>query len=131
MRATAAVFEKQFNPLTVTEVEVDSPGPGEALVKIVAAGVCHTDAIARDGDMPFPAPGVLGHEGAGIVAAVGDGVTNVAVGDKVVIGYAGGRDCATVTGVDRARLPCAPQTSNKLAFYGDNSNLRSIQITAS
>src|ERR1700721_1397013 len=53
----------------------------------LAGGVCHTDAIARDGDMPFPAPGVLGHEGAGIVAAVGSGVTSVAVGDKVVIGW--------------------------------------------
>src|ERR1700678_1375213 len=87
MRATAAVFEKLFTPLSVAEVEVDSPGPGEALVKVVATGVCHTDAIARDGDMPFPAPGVLGHEGAGVVAAVGAGVINVAVGDKVVIGW--------------------------------------------
>jgi aryl-alcohol dehydrogenase len=56
-------------------------------VKVVASGVCHTDALARDGDMPFPAPGVLGHEGAGVVSAVGDGVTNVSVGDKVVIGW--------------------------------------------
>jgi Zn-dependent alcohol dehydrogenase len=87
MRATAAGFEKLFTPLSVTEVEIDEPGPGEALVKIVGVGVCHTDALARDGDMPFPAPGVLGHEGAGIVEAVGDGVTNVAVGDKVVIGW--------------------------------------------
>src|SRR3984957_7151001 len=87
MRAAAAVLEKLFTPLSVAEVEVDSPGPGETLVKVVAAGVCHTDAIARDGDMPFPAPGVLGHEGAGIVAAVGSGVTSVAVGDKVVIGW--------------------------------------------
>src|SRR6202046_1392651 len=87
MRAAAAVFEKLFTPLSVAEVEVDAPGPGEALVKVVATGVCHTDAIARDGDMPFPAPGVLGHEGAGIVAAVGSGVTAVAVGDKVVIGW--------------------------------------------
>jgi aryl-alcohol dehydrogenase len=87
MRANAAVFEKLFTPLSVTEVEIDAPGPGEALVKVIAAGVCHTDALARDGDMPFPAPGVLGHEGAGVVAAVGDGVTNVTVGDKVVIGW--------------------------------------------
>src|SRR6202167_5234542 len=87
MRATAAVFEKLFTPLSVAEVEVDAPGSGEALVKVVATGVCHTDAIARDGDMPFPPPGVLGHEGAGIVSAVGAGVTNVAVGDKVVIGW--------------------------------------------
>ena len=87
MRANAAVFEKLFTPLSVAEVEIDAPGPGEALVKIVASGVCHTDALARDGDMPFPAPGVLGHEGAGVVAAVGDGVTSVSVGDKVVIGW--------------------------------------------
>lgn len=87
MRANAAIFEKLFTPLSVGEVEVDEPGPGEVRVKIVASGVCHTDALARDGDMPFPAPGVLGHEGAGVVAAVGDGVTNVSVGDKVVIGW--------------------------------------------
>jgi aryl-alcohol dehydrogenase len=87
MRANAAVFEKLFTPLSVTEVEIDEPGPGEVLVRIVASGVCHTDALARDGDMPFPAPGVLGHEGAGIVAAVGAGVTSVSAGDKVVIGW--------------------------------------------
>jgi aryl-alcohol dehydrogenase len=87
MRATAAVFEKLFAPFAVADVEIDSPGPGEVLVQVVATGVCHTDAITRDGDLPFPPPGVLGHEGAGIVAAVGDGVSNVAVGDKVVIGW--------------------------------------------
>jgi aryl-alcohol dehydrogenase len=87
MRANAAVFEKLCTPLSVAEVEIDAPRPGEALVRVVAAGVCHTDALARDGDMPFPAPGVLGHEGAGVVCAVGDGVTNVSVGDKVVIGW--------------------------------------------
>src|ERR1700759_4262594 len=87
MRVNAAVFEKLFTPLSVTDVEIDAPGPGEVLVKIVASGVCHTDALARDGDMPFPAPGVLGHEGAGFVAAVGDGVTSVSPGDKVVIGW--------------------------------------------
>jgi len=87
MRANAAVFEKLFTPLSVTEVEIDAPRPGEVLVKIVASGVCHTDALARDGDMPFPAPGVLGHEGAGLVEAVGDGVTSVSPGDKVVIGW--------------------------------------------
>ena len=87
MRATAAVFEKLHAPLSVAEVEIGEPGPGEVLVKIVAAGVCHTDALAIDGDMPFPAPGVLGHEGAGVVAAVGAGVSSVAAGDKVVIGW--------------------------------------------
>ena len=88
MRAMAAVFEKLYTPFTVGPVEIDSdPGPGEVLVRVVASGVCHTDAITRDGDLPFPPPGVLGHEGAGVVAAVGPGVTNVVVGDKVVIGW--------------------------------------------
>jgi aryl-alcohol dehydrogenase len=87
MRAKAAVFEKLFAPLSVTEVEIGAPGPGEVLVKITASGVCHTDALARDGEMPFPAPGVLGHEGAGVVSAVGDGVTTVSAGDKVIIGW--------------------------------------------
>lgn len=85
--ATAAVFEKLFTPLSIADVQVDDPGPGEALVRVVASGVCHTDALARDGDMPFPAPGVLGHEGAGVVEAVGAGVTNVSPGDHVVIGW--------------------------------------------
>lgn len=87
MRASAAVFEKLHTPLTMAEVDVDSPGPGEVLVRVVAAGVCHTDALAIEGDMPFPAPGVLGHEGAGVVAATGPGVSSVAEGDKVVIGW--------------------------------------------
>jgi aryl-alcohol dehydrogenase len=87
MRAPAAIFEKLHTPLSVAEVDVDAPGPGEVLVRVVASGVCHTDALAIEGDMPFPAPGVLGHEGAGIVAAVGPGVTSVAEGDQVVIGW--------------------------------------------
>jgi aryl-alcohol dehydrogenase len=87
MRATAAVFEKLHTPLSVAEVDVDPPGPGEVLVRIAGAGVCHTDALAIEGDMPFPAPGVLGHEGAGIVEAIGPGVSNVSAGDKVVIGW--------------------------------------------
>ncbi len=87
MRISAAIFEKTFTPFNVADVEIDSPGPGEVLVRIVATGVCHTDAIARDGDMPFPPPGVLGHEGAGVVAALGPGVSGLAEGDKVVIGW--------------------------------------------
>jgi aryl-alcohol dehydrogenase len=84
---TAAVLEEHHRPLVVQDLEIDEPRAGEVLVKTVATGVCHTDAIARDEDLPFPAPGVLGHEGAGIVEAIGDGVTKVAPGDKVVIGW--------------------------------------------
>jgi len=88
MRATAAIFEKLRAPFSVGDVDIDDDlRPGEALVRIVASGVCHTDALARDGDFPFPAPGVVGHEGAGVVRAIGAGVTNVSPGQKVVIGW--------------------------------------------
>ena len=87
MQVTAAVLEEHHKPLNVQELEIDEPLAGEVLVKIVASGVCHTDAVAQEDAFPFPLPGVLGHEGAGIVAAVGDGVTKVSEGDKVIIGW--------------------------------------------
>ncbi len=87
MRASAAVFRAIDAPLEVEEVDVDAPRPGEVLVRVVATGVCHTDALARHGDMPFPPPGVLGHEGAGVVEEIGEGVESVSPGDRVVIGW--------------------------------------------
>lgn len=87
MNITAAVVEEVDGPFVLEELQLDEPGPGEALVRIVASGICHTDAITRHGDLPMPFPGVLGHEGSGVVEAVGEGVTKVAVGDHVVIGW--------------------------------------------
>ena len=87
MRTTAAVTEKRGADFAVQDVEIDDPRPGEVRVEMAACGVCHTDAIARDGDLPFPSPGVLGHEGVGRVDAVGDGVTAVSVGDSVLLGW--------------------------------------------
>lgn len=87
MRIRAAVVEAVGAPFVVETLELDEPGPGEALVRIVATGVCHTDAITRDGDLPLPFPGVLGHEGAGVVESCGPGVTSVSPGDHVVIGW--------------------------------------------
>lgn len=87
MRITAAVVDELHGPFVVREVELDDPGPGEVLVRVAATGFCHTDGIARHGDLPFPLPGVLGHEGAGTVAAVGAGVTGVREGQAVVIGW--------------------------------------------
>ena len=87
MKVTAAVVEQLDGPFTVQELELDEPGPGEALVRVVATGMCHTDAITRGGDLPMPFPSVLGHEGAGEVVAVGEGVSKVQVGDHVVIGW--------------------------------------------
>lgn len=67
------------------DVELPATGPGEIRVDIKATGVCHSDISARDGILPQPAPVVLGHEGAGIVTEVGDGVTGLEVGDHVVV----------------------------------------------
>jgi Zn-dependent alcohol dehydrogenase len=87
MRITAAVVAEQDGPFVLQPLELDGPGQGEVLVELVATGICHTDGLARHGDLPFPLPGVLGHEGAGRVAAVGAGVEGFAEGDPVVIGW--------------------------------------------
>ena len=86
--ATAAVLSANHEPFVIEEVEVEHPRRGEVLVRIVATGLCHTDLSAREGLIPFPLPGVLGHEGAGVVEEVGDGVTDLEVGDHVVMSFA-------------------------------------------
>jgi S-(hydroxymethyl)glutathione dehydrogenase/alcohol dehydrogenase len=85
MKIRAAVLEEFAAPLVVGEVDLDGPGPGEVLVRLVACGVCHTDMYTASGADPSGyAPTVLGHEGAGIVEAVGADVTSLAPGDHVV-----------------------------------------------
>lgn len=84
---SAAVFRDPAQPLIVTELELDEPRAGEVLVRYVASGLCHSDLHVIDGSMFHPAPVVLGHEGAGIVEAVGPGVTTVSVGDHVLTSY--------------------------------------------
>ena len=81
----AAVVEKFGVPLVVREVPVPQPGPGQALVEIMASGVCHTDLHAADGDWPIKPslPFTPGHEGAGVVVALGPGVTHLKEGDRV------------------------------------------------
>ena len=71
----------------IDDLEVDAPGPGEVTIKIEATGVCHSDLHAMQGSLPQPAPFVPGHEGAGTISAVGDGVTDLAVGDHVVVAW--------------------------------------------
>jgi aryl-alcohol dehydrogenase len=93
MQIHALVVEKQDGPFELQDIDLEAPARGEALVRIVAAGVCHTDAITRAGDMGMPFPAVLGHEGAGIVERVGAGVENIAPGDKVIIGWPSCGEC--------------------------------------
>jgi S-(hydroxymethyl)glutathione dehydrogenase/alcohol dehydrogenase len=85
VRVRAAVLEQFGEPLAVQEIDLADPGPGEVLVRLVACGVCHTDMYTASGADPSGyAPTVLGHEGAGVVEAVGDGVSSLAPGDRVV-----------------------------------------------
>src|SRR5919112_1517198 len=89
MRMRAAVLEEFGAPLVVREVELAEPKAGEVLVRLVACGVCHTDLYTASGADPSGyAPTVLGHEGGGVVEAVGDRVTSVVPGDKVVTLFA-------------------------------------------
>src|SRR2546425_3327934 len=85
MKIRAAVLERFGEPLEVQEVDLAEPGAGEVLVRLVACGVCHTDLFTASGADPSGyAPAVLGHEGAGVVEAVGKGVGSLVRGDHVV-----------------------------------------------
>ena len=88
MRIRAAVLERTGAALTVEELELAPPGPGEVLVRLRASGVCHSDWNAVDGTAETRCPAVLGHEGAGVVEAVGHGVTRVTPGDHVALSWA-------------------------------------------
>ncbi|MFG3383323.1 zinc-binding dehydrogenase [Streptomyces sp. NPDC047999] len=84
----AAVLPSVGAPLEITGISLPEPGPGQVRVRLAAAGVCHSDLSLSDGTMRVPVPAVLGHEGAGTVLAVGEGVEHVAAGDAVVLNWA-------------------------------------------
>jgi Zn-dependent alcohol dehydrogenase len=88
VRVKAAVLERTGAALEVQELELEPPRPGEVLVRLGASGVCHSDLNAIDGTAETRCPAVLGHEGAGVVEAVGEGVTRVAAGDHVALSWA-------------------------------------------
>lgn len=84
MKARGAVLFEPGRPLEICDVDVAPPREGEALVRMAAAGVCHTDLHVMQGKFSAPLPAVLGHEGSGVVADVGPGVTSLRPGDRVV-----------------------------------------------
>ena len=88
MKINAAILWKQGEPLSVEEAQLEAPHAGEVLVEVKAAGVCRSDLHPARGDWPARTPLVLGHEGAGIVREVGEGVTRVHLGDQVVFCWA-------------------------------------------
>src|SRR5262249_51797017 len=83
----AAVLYKANEPLRILDLEQQGPQAGEARVKVMATGVCHSDWHIMNGDWPLPLPMVLGHEAAGIVEELGPGVTNVKVGDHIIFSF--------------------------------------------
>jgi alcohol dehydrogenase len=93
MKIRAAVLETMgvprpyvdSRPLVICELELEAPGPGELLVKIHTAGLCHSDLSVIDGNRPRPVPIALGHEASGVVEAVGANVTRFSPGDHVVL----------------------------------------------
>ena len=93
MKITAAVATAAHAPFDIRELDLGEPQANEVLVRIVGVGLCHTDLIARDQFVPLPLPAVLGHEGAGIVEAVGSEVEDLAPGDHVVISFASCGHC--------------------------------------
>jgi S-(hydroxymethyl)glutathione dehydrogenase / alcohol dehydrogenase len=122
MKIRAAVLEEFGQPLVVQEVDLDGPKAGEVLVRLVACGVCHTDMYTASGADPSGyAPTVLGHEGAGVVEAIGDGVTSLAVGDHVVTLFSPQcRECVHCVD-DRTNLCLAIREQQNQGFLPDGT----------
>ncbi|MGV9770864.1 alcohol dehydrogenase catalytic domain-containing protein [Streptosporangium sp. NPDC003464] len=133
MRIRGAVLEEigrsrpyaESRPLSVSELELDPPGPGELLVRIEAAGVCHSDLSVVDGNRVRPVPMLLGHEAAGLVEQVGAGVDDVEVGRRVVMTFlprCGGCEGCATDGV----TPCVPGSAanNRGALLAGGVRLR-------
>ncbi|MEZ5101847.1 MAG: alcohol dehydrogenase catalytic domain-containing protein [Thermoleophilia bacterium] len=115
MKIRAAVLEEFGQPLVVQEVDLAEPKAGEVLVRLVACGVCHTDLYTASGADPSGyAPAVLGHEGAGVVEKVGDGVTLVRPGDHVVTLFA--PECGQC-------VHCRSPRTNRCVSIRDQQNL--------
>jgi alcohol dehydrogenase len=135
MRVRAAVLRQmglpapyaQSRPLSIEEIELAGPGPGELLVKVKAAGLCHSDLSAINGDRPWPMPIVIGHEAAAEVVGVGSGVTDIVAGDHVVLVFrpncGGCMSCAT----GRPAL-CGPggESNNAGSLLGGYKRLRAV-----
>lgn len=105
MQARAAIVETKGGEFVVDRIELEDPRPGEVLVKISAAGMCHTDLSVRDQYYPTPLPAVLGHEGCGIVEKLGAGVQGLSVGDHVVLSFAYCGACRNCLSGEQAYCP--------------------------
>ena len=121
MQILAAVARTHRAPFVLETLELAAPRADEILVKVVATGICHTDIVVRDGVMPTPLPVVLGHEGSGVVEAVGANITSVEPGDHVVMSFDSCGVCASCR--DHAVAYCHEHFQrNFLAARADGSS---------
>lgn len=118
MQITAAVVREKFSPFVIDTIELTDPRPDEVLVKIAASGMCHTDLHGRDGYFQIPYPAVFGHEGGGVVEAVGSGVTKLKPGDHVVIAFPFCGKCANC----QAHVPAHCLHSRELKSNGTRAD---------
>ena len=114
MKIRAAVTYDTGAPYKIEDVELDAPKFGEILVRITASGICHTDEAVQNQFIPTPLPAVLGHEGAGIVEAVGPGVTEFKIGDHVGISFGFCNSCCNC----RKARPFVCKKLNAINFGG-------------
>lgn len=91
--AVAAIARQPKSDFSIEPVTLEAPRAGEVLVRIAGVGLCHTDLIFRDQFVPYTLPAILGHEGSGAIEAIGEGVTDLAVGDSVVLGFSSCGTC--------------------------------------
>jgi len=110
----------------VDSLEIRDPRPGEVQVQIVRAGLCHSDVSVIDGTIPFPTPVVLGHEGAGVITAVGDGVRQLEAGDHVVLSTLS--NCGTCDACDSGRPTHCRQSIGKLSSPFQLGDERAFQF---
>jgi alcohol dehydrogenase len=117
----------QSRPLSIEEVELDGPGRGEILVRIHAAGLCHSDLSAINGDRPWPLPIVVGHEAAAEVVELGEEVDDLAIGDHVALVFRPGCGHCARCAVGRPAL-CIPggQANNAGSLLGGHRRLRAL-----
>ena len=131
MKIKAAVLRRsdlprpfaESRPLSIEEIELDPPQPGEVLVQIKAVGICHSDLVAINGERSKPMPIVIGHEAAGIVVELGAGVTGLEIGDHVVPSYVASCGQCEMCSVGRPAL-CEPATLSNAAAVLRNGTTR-------
>src|SRR6185436_15166805 len=117
----AAVLERVGQPAAIRPLDLRDPGPGEVRVRMLASGVCHSDLHVRDGEWDRPTPIVMGHEGAGVVEAVGPGVTSPRVGELVALSWL--IPCGVCRSCRRGRIwecPDSPSYGHRL-FDGETA----------